>query len=182
MYHAIGERGEEAARFVLPVEAFEKQVAWLSLEFNVLRLEDSIRRLFAGETLPPRAVSSPSTTAREICAPTSSRRSDGTAFRQPRSWSPARWEARSAGPSGRVSRGGRYSAGTRPSSSSRSFPCSRTCARTHRCRSSPTSYSAACSVRIGMNRLPKRRHELRRYEILGDRPLKRFEHALAHAA
>jgi len=57
MYHVIGERGETPARFVVPIGAFERQMAWLArLRFNVLRLEDAARALLAGEPLPPRAV------------------------------------------------------------------------------------------------------------------------------
>jgi peptidoglycan/xylan/chitin deacetylase (PgdA/CDA1 family) len=57
MYHAIGEPGEAPARFVLPVDAFERQLAWFRrLRFNVVRLEDAVRRLLAKEPLPRRAV------------------------------------------------------------------------------------------------------------------------------
>ena len=57
MYHAIGERDEAPARFVLPIGAFERQMATLArLRFNVLRLEDAVIRLLAGDDLPPRSV------------------------------------------------------------------------------------------------------------------------------
>jgi peptidoglycan/xylan/chitin deacetylase (PgdA/CDA1 family) len=57
MYHVIGERDETPERFVVPIGAFERQMAWLArLRFNVLRLEDAVRSLLAGEQLPPRAV------------------------------------------------------------------------------------------------------------------------------
>ena len=57
MYHVIGDRDEPAARFVVPLGAFERQMAWLArLHFNVMRLEDAVQRLLSGERLPPRAV------------------------------------------------------------------------------------------------------------------------------
>jgi peptidoglycan/xylan/chitin deacetylase (PgdA/CDA1 family) len=57
MYHVIGERKEAPARFVVPLGAFERQMAWLArLRFNVLRLEDAVRRQLSGEPLPARAV------------------------------------------------------------------------------------------------------------------------------
>jgi peptidoglycan/xylan/chitin deacetylase (PgdA/CDA1 family) len=57
MYHAIGAPGEPAARFVLPLRAFERQMAWLArLRFNVVPLDPAVRRLLAGEPPPPRAV------------------------------------------------------------------------------------------------------------------------------
>jgi peptidoglycan/xylan/chitin deacetylase (PgdA/CDA1 family) len=57
MYHAIGAPGEPPARFVVPIGAFERQMGWLArLRFNVVRLEDAVRTLLAGERLPPRAV------------------------------------------------------------------------------------------------------------------------------
>lgn len=57
MYHVIGERDEAPERFVVPIGAFERQMAWLDrLRFNVLRLEDAVRNLLAGEPLPPRSV------------------------------------------------------------------------------------------------------------------------------
>ena len=57
MYHVIGERDESAARFVVPIGAFEQQMAWLArLRFNVLRLEDAVVALRGGAPLPPRAV------------------------------------------------------------------------------------------------------------------------------
>ena len=57
MYHVIGERKEAPARFVVPLGAFERQMAWLArLRFNVISLQDAVRRLLAKEVLPPRAV------------------------------------------------------------------------------------------------------------------------------
>ena len=57
MYHAIGEPGEAPARFVLPVETFERQMAWLArLRFRVVRLETVVRGLLAGEPPPRHAV------------------------------------------------------------------------------------------------------------------------------
>ena len=57
MYHAIGERDEPAARFVVPIGAFERQMAWLAhLRFNVISLQEAVRRLLVGERLPRRAV------------------------------------------------------------------------------------------------------------------------------
>jgi peptidoglycan/xylan/chitin deacetylase (PgdA/CDA1 family) len=57
MYHAIGEPGEPAARFVVPIRAFERQMAWLArLRFSVVALDSAVRGLLAGEPPPPRAV------------------------------------------------------------------------------------------------------------------------------
>jgi len=57
MYHVIGEHDEAAARFVVPIRAFERQMAWLArLRFNVISLQEAVRRLVAGERLPRRAV------------------------------------------------------------------------------------------------------------------------------
>jgi peptidoglycan/xylan/chitin deacetylase (PgdA/CDA1 family) len=57
MYHVIGERDETATRFVVPLGAFERQMVWLArLRFNVMRLDEAVRRLLSGEPLPPRAV------------------------------------------------------------------------------------------------------------------------------
>jgi peptidoglycan/xylan/chitin deacetylase (PgdA/CDA1 family) len=52
MYHAIGESGDRATRFVVPIAAFERQMAWLArLRFRVVRLEAAVQRLIAG--IPP---------------------------------------------------------------------------------------------------------------------------------
>jgi peptidoglycan/xylan/chitin deacetylase (PgdA/CDA1 family) len=57
MYHAIGEPGEAPARFVVPIGVFERQMAWLHrLRVPVLRLEDAVRRVLAGQVVPRRAV------------------------------------------------------------------------------------------------------------------------------
>jgi peptidoglycan/xylan/chitin deacetylase (PgdA/CDA1 family) len=57
MYHAIGASGEDAARFVLPVSAFAAQMRLLAaLRFRVVRLDEAVRALGAGENLPRRAV------------------------------------------------------------------------------------------------------------------------------
>jgi peptidoglycan/xylan/chitin deacetylase (PgdA/CDA1 family) len=57
MYHVIGERNEAAERFVLPIGAFERQMAWLArLRFNVISLQEAVSRLLADGELPPRAV------------------------------------------------------------------------------------------------------------------------------
>jgi peptidoglycan/xylan/chitin deacetylase (PgdA/CDA1 family) len=58
MYHVIGDHDERPERFVVPIGTFERQMAWLArLRFNVLRLEEAVTRLAAGEALPRRAVS-----------------------------------------------------------------------------------------------------------------------------
>jgi peptidoglycan/xylan/chitin deacetylase (PgdA/CDA1 family) len=57
MYHAVGEPGEPAGRFVVPVRAFERQVAWLErAHFPVVRLESALQAIQAGESLPRRAL------------------------------------------------------------------------------------------------------------------------------
>jgi peptidoglycan/xylan/chitin deacetylase (PgdA/CDA1 family) len=57
MYHVIGEPAEAAARFVVPIGAFERQMAWLArLRFNVISLQEGVMRLVSGEHLPRRAV------------------------------------------------------------------------------------------------------------------------------
>jgi peptidoglycan/xylan/chitin deacetylase (PgdA/CDA1 family) len=57
MYHVIGERNEAPARFVVPIGAFERQMAWLArLRFNVISLQEAVQRLLAKDPLPPRAV------------------------------------------------------------------------------------------------------------------------------
>src|SRR4051812_3056203 len=57
MYHVIGERDETPARFVVPLGAFERQMAWLTrLRFKVLRLEDAVAALLGGEALPRRSL------------------------------------------------------------------------------------------------------------------------------
>ena len=57
LYHAIGEPGEPASRFVVPIAVFERQMAWLArLRFRVVRLELAVRGLLAGERSPRRTV------------------------------------------------------------------------------------------------------------------------------
>ena len=57
MYHVIGERDEPPARFVVPIRAFEQQMAWLArLRFNVISLQEAVTRLLANDPVPPRAV------------------------------------------------------------------------------------------------------------------------------
>jgi peptidoglycan/xylan/chitin deacetylase (PgdA/CDA1 family) len=57
MYHALGEDGEAATRFVLPVASFARQMRLLAvLRFQVVRLESAVRTLRSGDALPRRAV------------------------------------------------------------------------------------------------------------------------------
>jgi peptidoglycan/xylan/chitin deacetylase (PgdA/CDA1 family) len=57
MYHAVGEPGEQAARFVVPLAEFERQMAWLARgRFAVVRLGDTVSAMLAGNPLPRRAI------------------------------------------------------------------------------------------------------------------------------
>lgn len=57
MYHAVGWPGEDASRFVVPVERFERQMAWLErARYRVLPLVPALEALRAGEELPARAL------------------------------------------------------------------------------------------------------------------------------
>lgn len=57
MYHAIGEPGEPATRFVVPLPLFERQLAWLERgRYTVLRLDDAVELLRAREPLPRRSL------------------------------------------------------------------------------------------------------------------------------
>jgi glycosyltransferase involved in cell wall biosynthesis/peptidoglycan/xylan/chitin deacetylase (PgdA/CDA1 family) len=53
MYHAIGREGERASRYVLPLERFRRQLAWLVRHrYPVLDLDEYVRQRKRG-TLPP---------------------------------------------------------------------------------------------------------------------------------
>jgi len=53
MYHAFGQPGESASRYILPARRFERQMAWLKrLHYHVLSLEDYLRYR-AEDRLPP---------------------------------------------------------------------------------------------------------------------------------
>jgi peptidoglycan/xylan/chitin deacetylase (PgdA/CDA1 family) len=57
MYHAVGEPGERATRFVVPLTEFEKQMAWLARgRFAVVRLQAAVSAMLAGNALPRRAI------------------------------------------------------------------------------------------------------------------------------
>jgi peptidoglycan/xylan/chitin deacetylase (PgdA/CDA1 family) len=57
MYHAVGEPGEQAARFVVPLTEFEKQMAWLARgRFAVVSLQATVSAMLAGEPPPRRAI------------------------------------------------------------------------------------------------------------------------------
>ncbi|MBD0290840.1 MAG: polysaccharide deacetylase family protein [Thermoleophilia bacterium] len=57
MYHAIGEPGEPAARFVVPLPEFERQIAWLARGgFAVVALESALHAFRAGAAPPRNAV------------------------------------------------------------------------------------------------------------------------------
>jgi peptidoglycan/xylan/chitin deacetylase (PgdA/CDA1 family) len=57
MYHAVGEPGEQAARFVVPLTEFERQMAWLARgRFAVVRLQATVSAMLAGNPLPHRAI------------------------------------------------------------------------------------------------------------------------------
>jgi peptidoglycan/xylan/chitin deacetylase (PgdA/CDA1 family)/GT2 family glycosyltransferase len=56
MYHAFGQAGEPASRYILPARHFDRQLAWLKwLRYRVLSLEDYLRYRHEG-CLPPRSV------------------------------------------------------------------------------------------------------------------------------
>jgi peptidoglycan/xylan/chitin deacetylase (PgdA/CDA1 family) len=57
MYHAFGKPGESASRYVLPVQRFERQMAWLKrLRYNVLSLEDYLHYRDEDRLPPVRSV------------------------------------------------------------------------------------------------------------------------------
>ncbi len=57
MYHAVGEPGERATRFVVPLTEFERQMALLARgRFAVVRLQAIVSAMLAGDALPRRAI------------------------------------------------------------------------------------------------------------------------------
>jgi peptidoglycan/xylan/chitin deacetylase (PgdA/CDA1 family)/GT2 family glycosyltransferase len=57
MYHAIGQPGEHASEYVVPVKQFARQMAWLMrLGYHVLGLEDLVRFRHDGHLPPERSV------------------------------------------------------------------------------------------------------------------------------
>ena len=57
MYHALGERGEPASRFVLPARRFARQLAWLRLRRStLLGLDEYVRHRLEHRLPPPRSV------------------------------------------------------------------------------------------------------------------------------
>lgn len=57
MYHAFGGQGERASRFVMPLERFAEQLAWLQRnQYNVMGLQDYLHLLEHGSLPPARTV------------------------------------------------------------------------------------------------------------------------------
>jgi peptidoglycan/xylan/chitin deacetylase (PgdA/CDA1 family) len=57
MYHAIGQPGERAGEYIVPIRQFARQMAWLKrLGYHVLGLEDLVRFRHAGHLPPERSV------------------------------------------------------------------------------------------------------------------------------
>ena len=57
MYHAFGKSGESPSRYILPVDRFERQMAWLKwLRYRVLSLEDYLRYQTEDRLPPARSV------------------------------------------------------------------------------------------------------------------------------
>jgi peptidoglycan/xylan/chitin deacetylase (PgdA/CDA1 family)/GT2 family glycosyltransferase len=57
MYHAFGKPGEAPSRYILPVDRFKRQMAWLKrLRYRVLSLEDYLHYRAEDRLLPTRSV------------------------------------------------------------------------------------------------------------------------------
>ena len=57
MYHALGQRGERASRYVLPARRFRRQLRWLRLRrYPIISLDDYVKSREQGELPPGRAV------------------------------------------------------------------------------------------------------------------------------